>query len=52
MTFIGVLQAAVCHAQLLHGHVVQLPPIRAENVLNDITMDIVLVFIYITPLGN
>ena len=34
----GVKWAAVCHAKLLHGHVEQFPPIRAENVFNDIPM--------------
>ena len=28
----------MCHAKLLHGHVVQFPPIRAEDVFNDITI--------------
>ena len=26
------------HAKLLHGHVVQFPPIRAEDVFNDLTI--------------
>ena len=28
----------MCYAKLLHGHVVQFPPIRAEDVFNDITI--------------
>ena len=33
----NVNQVTVQHAKLLHGHVVQFPPTRAEDVFNDIT---------------
>ena len=32
----NVNQTTVCHANMLHGNVVQFPPIRAEDIFNDI----------------
>ena len=45
----NVNQAAVCHAKLLHDHVVELPPIRVKDVFNDITKGWVGSFVCLKP---
>ena len=38
----------MCYVKLLHGQVVQFPPMRAENIFNDITMCICSIMFKVT----